>query len=260
MPQQISVYVLAAPDLIPETWRVVSITEQNGTQAQITAMSYRADKYDAIENDVVLGTLPISILTGVATAPSDLNISESLYLVTSAVIGTRITVSWSGSAAYFELQYRKQNGNWQLMTTSSSSLDIAPVDIGIYEFSLTAVNAVGRRSAPVTATQEIYGKTTPPPFVDSFKLIEQPGGIQQFFWSMESPPLDLFAWEVRYSQSLNSTVALKVSGSGLESTVQKLGIAPKRMPSTGKSLLASTPSQRTSNVLSIPSRKLSTST
>lgn len=69
-----------------------------------------------------------------------------------------------------------------------------------YKFRLRYVDSVGR-TGPWTAVQThtIVGKTSPPPYVDKFKVIEQPGRIRQFFWSISAPPLDLFALEVRYS-------------------------------------------------------------
>jgi len=69
-----------------------------------------------------------------------------------------------------------------------------------HQLRLRYVDGRGRTgpwTEPVTHT--VVGKTAPPPFVDRFKLIEQPGGIKQFFWQMENPPADLFAYEVRYS-------------------------------------------------------------
>lgn len=44
----------------------------------------------------------------------------------------------------------------------------------------------------------VSGKTNPPGYVEQFKLIEQPGGIKQFFWEMAIRPVDLFAFEVRF--------------------------------------------------------------
>jgi predicted phage tail protein len=188
-PQAMSIWVLAAVDLVPETWRVISVTEADGTQAQITALAYRADKYEAIENGLILEPLQTSALSGTADTPTDFVVTESLYLVTSVVVGTRLTASWLGIAVYFELQYRKQDGNWTTLTTHSTSVDIAPVDAGIYEFSLVAINAAGRRSIPRTLTQEVLGKTAAPADVTGFSVIKS-SGVAVASWA-QHPDLDV---------------------------------------------------------------------
>ena len=69
-----------------------------------------------------------------------------------------------------------------------------------YRVRLRYVDDVGRTSEwAVSDPHTVVGKTTPPPYVTRFKLIEQPGGVRQFFWEMDDPPVDLFAYEVRYS-------------------------------------------------------------
>ncbi|RXN87975.1 hypothetical protein C7R54_15470 [Achromobacter aloeverae] len=54
------------------------------------------------------------------------------------------------------------------------------------------------------------------------------------------------------SSSLNSTVRLKASESELESVFRKLGLEPRRMPSTGRSQRASTPSRPALRVIEQP--------
>lgn len=169
-PQAMAMWVLAASDLTPETWRVVSVAEVDGTQAEITALAYRADKYLAVEQGLILEPLQTSRLNSNPNPPTDFVVSESLYLVTPAVVGTRMTVSWLSNAQHFELQYRRAGGNWTTVTTAASSIDIQPVENGDYEFSLIAINALGKRSQPLSATQTIYGKTALPQGVTGFNL------------------------------------------------------------------------------------------
>lgn len=188
-PQAMAVWVLAAADLVPESWRVVSVTESDGTQADITALAYRADKYAAIERDLILEPLPTSSLDTAQVAPTDLTITESLYLITPVVVGARITVSWAGSAAYYELQYRRQGSNWQTLSSSTPSVDIQPVEAGHYDFNLVAVNAIGRRSLPVVLVKEIQGKYAPPDDVSSF-TVSKVSGVALANWA-QHPDLDV---------------------------------------------------------------------
>lgn len=189
-PQNMSMWVLAASDLVPESWRVISVSEVDDVNAEITAVAYRSDKYDAVENGLILEEIPTSTLTARQAAPTDIMISESLYLVNPAVVGNRITVSWSGSAKYFELRYRRDNENWVTVSQlSTSSIDIAPAEAGHYEFSLIAINAIGSRSVAVTATKEIIGKVAAPSDVTGFSVIKS-GGVALAAWTLH-PDLDV---------------------------------------------------------------------
>lgn len=169
-PQAMAVWVLAASDLVPETWRVISVGEVDSTQAEITALAYRLDKHAAIEQDLILETLQTSSLNTLPSVPTDLVISESLYLVTPAVVGTRLTASWLGSAQYYEFQYRRDDGNWTVVTTKTSSIDIQPAEPGVYSVILIGVNALGRPSQPVTGSKTVVGKTAVPQNVSGFNL------------------------------------------------------------------------------------------
>ena len=189
VPQAMAVWVLAASDLSPETWRAVSISEVDGIYAEITAIAYRADKYAAVEQGLVLEPLQTSALSATQAAPTDLNITEALYLVTPAVVGARITVSWAGAASYYELRYRRDTDNWITITTEASSVDIAPIEAGQYQFSLIAINAIGSRSQARKATKEVLGKVAPPADVAGFTIIKS-SGVALASWARH-PDLDV---------------------------------------------------------------------
>ena len=189
-PQAGAVWVLAASDLVPETWRVISISEaEKGTQAEVTALAYRADKYDAVERDMILAPLQTSSLNTGANTPTNLRVTEALYLVNPAVVGARVTVSWTGSAFYYELQYRRRGNNWQVLTTQNPSVDIQPVDPGIYDFAVVAVNAIGVRSNAALATYEVRGKYAVPEDVEGL-TVTKVSGVALAAW-LQHPALDV---------------------------------------------------------------------
>ena len=213
-PQNMSVWVLAVSDLVPESWRVVSVIEVDDTQAEVSAMTYRADKYDAIELGLKLEPLQISSLSVKQAAPTDIVITESLYLIAKSLIGTRITVSWNCSAAYYELQYRLLQGNWTTISTSSCSVDIQPAESGQYEFALVAMNALGLPSAKVLAAATILGKTAPPGNVGAISYSQQGVGIY-LSWP-EVTDLDLDCYEIRTGGTSWLTSTFVAYASGLE--------------------------------------------
>ena len=183
-PQAMAMWVLAASNLAPETWRAISISEADGGMiAEVSALKYSPNKYLEIEQGIVLEALPTSSLSTTQGAPAGFIISEDLYLITPSVVGARITASWQGNAARYELQYRIQGGNWVTLSTSATSLDIQPVEAGTYEFTLTAISTLGVRSIPATATKEIYGKTAAPAQVGSF-VVTKVGGVAIAVWAL----------------------------------------------------------------------------
>lgn len=199
-PQAMAMWVLAASNVAPETWRAISISEADGgTVAEISALKYSPNKYLEIEQGIVLEALPTSLISTTQAAPTGLVISEDLYFIAPGVVGARITASWQGNAAKYEMQYRVTGGNWiTLSGITTSSVDIQPVEPGTYEFTLTAISTLGVRSAPVQATKEIFGKTAPPSNVVSFLL---DGG--KFTWPSVSD-LDLAGYEIRFNYGVNT--------------------------------------------------------
>lgn len=172
-PQVGAIWVLSASNLVPETWRVVSVSEVDGTQAEVTALAYREEKYDAVENDLVLEPLPTTSITTASPGPvSDVNIMESLYLVGLGVVGVKASISWTPGAyaSYYVVRYRRQNENWVELTTSSTSIDVGPLVEDHYEFTITSYNILGRSSTVVSTNAEIVGKLVPPADVENFQI------------------------------------------------------------------------------------------
>lgn len=172
-PQSDAVWILAANDLIPESWRVISVSEIDKTMLEVTAMAYRADKYDAIESDINLIPLPISTLkASVPDTPIGLSVSESLYVAALGVVGVKATASWNivNNATEYVLEYVGENGNPVTVTTSNTTIDIQPIAEGTYTFSVRAVNVLGRKSQSSSINKTIYGKTLPPEDVQNFQL------------------------------------------------------------------------------------------
>lgn len=169
-PENYSIWVLGASNLVPETWRVISIAESDDVNADITALEYRSDKYLAIEEDLLLEPRQVSSLSLVPEVPTSFTADESLYLISKAIVGTRITASWEGSEQYYELQWRVKDGNWSTISTISGSVDIQPVVAGEYELKITAVNAIGVRSEEASLALIVYGLTKLPANVSGFDL------------------------------------------------------------------------------------------
>lgn len=169
-PQDWAVWVLGASNLVPETWRVISISEVDGNIAEINAIEYRADKYDAVEQDLILEPLQTSSITLNPQKPVNVVASEELYLINPTLVGSKISLSWTGSSAFYEIRWKRDNENWSSAETTTVSYDISPTLPGQYEIRLNAKNNIGVRSEEVVIALTTYGLTAPPSDVANFNI------------------------------------------------------------------------------------------
>jgi predicted phage tail protein len=191
-PQAQAVWVLAASDLAPTTWRVVSVREvEPGMIIEVTALAHRPEKYAAIEQDLVLEPLPVSSLSaGAPMAPQNLVVTEALYLVGPGIVGAKANLSWDAvlGADRYEVSWRDlAGGNPQTVVVTAPSYDIAPIQPGTHEFAVRAVDSLGRRSLSTIKQQTIYGKTLPPADVAELQLAALGGHAHLTF----APAVDL---------------------------------------------------------------------
>jgi predicted phage tail protein len=189
-PLKYSMWMVSANDLTPESWRVISLAEVDKTQVEITALSYREDKYLAVEQGLILQPLSTSIINGgIPDTPTNMTVTESLYLVGVGVVGVKATVSWDSQLGInnYVLVYSKEGENPVTLTTSENTVEIQPLTEGNYTFNLYATNRLGRRSQAQTAVFNIQGKTSPPSNVENFQ-INSLGSIGLFTWN---PATDL---------------------------------------------------------------------
>lgn len=171
-----SMWLVAEPVLEPILARVVGVQQGDSpTEFIITALEHNPDKFDAIERGLKLEEPKTSIIDpSKVDAPQDLKVTETLYEVAPGVIGTKLHVSWYGTATSYELRWRRRGKyatNWESITTTSSSIELENVRKSVHEFEIVAVNNFGRRSTPaVTISHKVVGKTTAPGDVLNFKV------------------------------------------------------------------------------------------
>lgn len=203
-PEVNSVWVLGSTSVNPETWKVLSVTE-DGVNAEISALEYRSDKYAAIESNILLLPIPTSNIKQIPSEPTDIVISESLFLLTKSIVGVRMSVSWlADSGSRFEVEYRREDGNWTVLNTSIPSIDIEPVTAGNYEVKVTAINEIGVKSQTSSEAVIIYGLTLLPNNVTNFGL-QAAGNVATFTWD-KSTDLDvLVGGYIRIKHTTNSS-------------------------------------------------------
>lgn len=174
LPTGESVWVLAANDLVPETWRVVSVAEGDGdgdTTYEILAVQHYPEKYDVIENDILLDVLPTSTLGGRPDLPTGLDMEEVLYQ-NGVEVKSMIQVSWDYlPGLQWIFSWRRDAGNWTHKEIDTSSETIYDVIAGTYDVRVIAVNPVTKvRSQIATDSLVAAGALASPDDVTGLAL------------------------------------------------------------------------------------------
>lgn len=176
-PQAQGAWVIKTGEVEPQQYRCIGIQEgENGTYT-VSGLKHFPSKYDFIENNMILEIPDTTNLDEEMDAPKNLRVEESLYS-TGTDVKVRATFSWDkvGLAANYRVAYSLNGGNKVTMPlTQFNEMDFFDVIPGIYEFSVVAINSLGKESIESSITKEIFGKSTPPQDVENFSLIPSHG-------------------------------------------------------------------------------------
>ena len=167
-----TIWLLESDSLVGQTFRVITVEEQDGINYSITALTYVAGKYANIESGISLPARNISLLNQPKNPPSNLQASERTIIVNALAI-TKLIVSWvsvTGVNQYL-LQYRFNNTNWVSEILFRPDFELLNTEAGVYEFKVFSYNAALILSSTSTdLTFNAQGKTTPPSNVANLSI------------------------------------------------------------------------------------------
>ncbi|OTM93283.1 phage tail protein [Acinetobacter baumannii] len=167
MPVKYALWIIKAAELQPVIARVVNVAqgEEKGTY-NITAVPHNPNKYQSIENDLMLDVPPTSILNSRNQEPPASVEIKSEIITTQNVAKTRLVISWkeAKNAARYEVEWKRNDGNWvKLPQTTSLSIEVEDVYAGAYTARIVAYNLFGARSYPKYSTStDVKGKVGKP--------------------------------------------------------------------------------------------------
>ena len=189
-PQPGAQWIMSTSTVEAQTFRVMTVTEQEGGVIEVTALKHDPQKYDAVENGLVLQPRDITTLNNPPATPENLAVSEYLYAtLTNVQVG--VTMAWSpvDNAASYLVSYRINGDNPVETLSVSTTLEILDAPVGEYVVSVRAVTAAGVKSTPANVTTQVLGKTAPPADVTQLQLAVQ-GGTGLLSWNLH-PDLDV---------------------------------------------------------------------
>lgn len=197
-PQAGAQWILSGSTVEAQTFRVLTVVEQDGGLIEITGLKHDPDKFDAVETGLALQSRDITELTPVPAAPTNLVLTESLYTYQSEV-RSQINIGWANvqGASTYRVQWSKDGNNFSEATTSVSDYDILNTTPGTFEIRVYAVGPTGKESAGyASATIVALGKTAPPANVTGLQAVIDPSIGITLNWDKVAD-LDLDGYEIK---------------------------------------------------------------
>lgn len=162
-----NVWVVDAQDLKTMKFRVMSITQDEKHQFSITALQYESAKYDAIDFGAFIDDRPISIINPTTQAPVTNVLISSENMVQQGLSVETMLITWDQAqgATKYQVEWRKDDGNWiKLPISGSNSVEVQGIYAGNYEARVTAISAFDIASLPTYSNlTALTGKQGLPP-------------------------------------------------------------------------------------------------
>jgi predicted phage tail protein len=214
-PSPSTTWILSSTDLVPELYRILTVTRQNNQTVGVTAVAYNPSIYGAIEDNLTLETYPTSVLPSVTScsAPSSLVITERAVVEANKVVRV-LDASWAPSIdpylRDYGVKWRRNNGNWKKLPNSQTCLEEIPVtQTGTYDFQVNAFNNVGAASLPLLASYTVDDANPLPDFlVSSLELYGNCNGD-----TFGGDDIDL-TWQVNSAATASNDLGAERYGAG----------------------------------------------
>lgn len=163
VPHAQTMWVVQSDLIKATTWRCLNVRhvkgEKGATEFEITGMAHNPSKFDVIEHGLALDETPVTRIEARVLPPADVGLIETVY--TDGITNkSQLTVSWTPSSkgVRHRVDWRQDTGWWQsLPETTGQSVDIKPLDPGVYDVTVRAINALGNISPPVQRTISVAG-------------------------------------------------------------------------------------------------------
>jgi len=193
-PNPNSVWVLQNDSVKTTQWRVINVTEQEGSIYTVTGLTYSDSKYTYIEDGSTLPERPISVLNEIPNSPSGLVANEVLYESNGLALA-KINISWNAEprVSQYEVQWTKgsANDNWRTERITRPDFEILDTSAGTYQVRVFSLSAILQSSTnPSTLSITAFGKTAPPADVSGAYLNVLNSQSAELAWT-QHPDLDV---------------------------------------------------------------------
>jgi len=201
-----SIWLIQSSRLEAQTFRVITVEEQDGINFAITALSYNYDyvtkespKYAAIDSmqGITLPARNISLLNEPKDPPSNLKVtdteglSKEMIVIINGLAVSKLLLTWipvTGVTQYL-VQYRFNNTNWVNEIVFRPDFELLNTEAGTYEFKVFSYNAGLKLSATSSdLTFNAIGKTEPPGNVQNLTMEPVNNKLVRLRWAEAIDP------------------------------------------------------------------------
>tara|TARA_R100000697_G_scaffold2675_1_gene6076 strand:+ start:407 stop:4015 length:3609 start_codon:yes stop_codon:yes gene_type:complete len=185
-----SIWLIQSSTLEAQTFRVITVEEQDGINFTITALTYIDGKYANIEQGISLPARNISLLNQLKEPPANLQASERIVVINALAVA-KLILSWvsvTGVSQYL-VQYRFNSTNWVSEIVFRPDFEILNTEAGTYEFRVFSYNSGLKLSATSTdLTFNAVGKTDPPGNVQNLSMEPITNKLVRLRWTQAVDP------------------------------------------------------------------------
>ena len=185
-----AIWLLQSSTLEAQTFRVITVEEQDGINYAITALTYIDGKYNNIEQGISLPARSISLLNEPKSPPSGLSAEERIVVINNLAVN-KLILSWvsvTGVSQYL-VQYRFNNSNWVNEVVFRPDFEILNTEAGTYEFKVYSFNAALKLSVTSSdLTFNAVGKTEAPSDVQNLTMEPVTNKLIRLRWTESTDP------------------------------------------------------------------------
>ncbi|HAY44398.1 MAG TPA: host specificity protein, partial [Micrococcaceae bacterium] len=214
LPEPECSWSVESADLAVMRFRVQTIDPQGLHQFKIAATQHEPLKFPAIDTGARIDPQPTSVLPpGVMSPPANITLeARSVVSQGIAVTGMRITWDAVPGATAYNVEWRKDSGNWvRLPRTGNLGAEVENIYSGRYVARVSSANAMDVTSIWGSSPEvELTGKVGLPPAVAFLTTTSLVFGIG-IQWGFPPGAEDTQRTEVWYSESPDLTTAEKLS-------------------------------------------------
>ena len=206
-----NIWAIETADLKLMRFRVMSITQNDNSTFNISAIQHEPQKYDAIDFGTDVKPTEITIVNpDVVDAPASVTI-DSRHREVQGQMMTTLVIGWAqvkGAVAY-DVEWRKDDGSWvKVPRTGNVSVDIDGVYSGNYLARVRAISPFEVQSQPTSSMlTEVQGKIGLPPTVVGLTATGILFGID-LKWGFASGSGDAAYTEIETGSAPNTNVKL----------------------------------------------------
>ncbi|MGF6127275.1 putative phage tail protein [Pseudomonas frederiksbergensis] len=213
-PEPELVWALDADDLAVPLYRVTSVSRPEAGVFEISAVQYDPSKFAHIDTGARLEERPISVIPiTVVPAPASVTVTSSSVVSQGIAVAT-MSITWPAvnGAVGYDVEWRKDSGNWiKMPRTGSTGVDVVGIYAGAYVARVRAVSAFDISSIwRNSMLTNLKGKVGLPPAVSFLTATSLLFGIY-LKWGFPAGAEDTQRTEIWYGPTINQAASTKLT-------------------------------------------------